>query len=374
MASTERRTERTIASVDDLDVVVDADGHTLEGVDNVLPYVDNEATRRTLERAERPLADVFTYTHTGPIIGQAYGRGEKTLVGDESEADQKRRDIADFGIDYSITTPTLHLMIHTVNNDRHALALARAYHEWALDQVVEDSDEFKLCLVAAAQQPDRAAEEIDRLGGRDDVAAVYLSPGYWKPLGNTYYDPIYEAAQDHDLPVLVHGLQMREGGFPVQANGAQTFAESHTLSLPFAIMWGMTSIMFEGVPERFPGLEFVFQEGGIAWVPWLRWRMDDHYLEYTNDVPYLERLPSEYIDDRFYFTTQPLGHTRDHPEYVPKVIEMAGPGNVMYSADLPHMDFDPPEELFDRIRGHFDDDVIRGIMGETAVEVFGLDA
>lgn len=362
---------RRIASIDDLDVVVDADGHTLEGVENILPYVENDATRRVLERAERPLADVYTYTHTGDIIGSAYGR-DRTLEGAKGESEQKRRDLDDFGIDYSVTTPTLHLMIHTVNHDGHAVALAKAFNDWALDRVVGDREDFKLVLVAAAQQPEKAAEEIDRLGDDDRVCGVYLSPGYWKPIGNTYYDPIYEAAQDHDLPIVVHGLQMREGGFPVQANGAQTFAESHVLSLPWAVMWGMTSIMFEGVPERFPDIDFVFQEGGVGWVPWLRWRMDDHYLEYTDDVPFLTKLPSEYIDERFYFTTQPVGHTKDHPEYIAKIIEMAGPDNIMYAADLPHMDFDPPEELFDRIKGHFDDQTLRNIMGETAVDVFGL--
>jgi predicted TIM-barrel fold metal-dependent hydrolase len=54
------------------------------------------------------------------------------------------------------------------------------------------------------------------------------------------------------------------------------------------------------------------------------------------------------------------------------VIEAAGPHNIMYSSDLPHTDFDPPEELFDRVAPYLDEEDVRGMMGETAAEVFGL--
>ena len=54
------------------------------------------------------------------------------------------------------------------------------------------------------------------------------------------------------------------------------------------------------------------------------------------------------------------------------IIEMVGPDRVMFSADFPHGDFDTPEELFRPIVSHFDDETIRGIMGETAIEVFEI--
>lgn len=361
-----------LKSVDDLDIIVDADGHTLEGIDEILPYVDNEAIIKQIERTDMPYADIFTYTHTGSIIGEAYGRGGQTLINDADEADQKQRDLDDFDIDYSVTTPTLHLMIHTVNNDRIAVALSKAYNDWVADTMLDHSDQFRACLVVPPQDPQRAAEEIERRGDDPKVSGVYMPPGSWTPLGNRYFDPIYEAAEKHDLTIVCHGLQMREGGFPVQANGAQTFAESHIVSLPWAVMWGMTSIMSEGVPERFPDLNFVFQEAGIGWIPWMRWRMDDHYLEYTDDFPDLEQLPSEYIDESFYFATQPVGDPRGKNSHIADIIRMAGPENIVYSADLPHMDFDPPEELFNQIVGELDPDEVRAIMGETAADLFDL--
>jgi predicted TIM-barrel fold metal-dependent hydrolase len=103
------------------------------------------------------------------------------------------------------------------------------------------------------------------------------------------------------------------------------------------------------------------------------WRLDDHYLQFGDEIPYLNKLPSEYIRDQFYFTTQPLGHTARNGAHLAQALEMVGPDSVMYSADLPHTDFDPPEELLNRIRSHFDAETVRGIMGETAADLFGFD-
>jgi len=159
--------------------------------------------------------------------------------------------------------------------------------------------------------------------------------------------------------------------FPTQYQWTETFAEGHTLSHPFFHMWSLATMTYRGIPERFD-VDFVIQEAGIAWVPYMKWRMDDHYLELSHELPALDQLPSEYVDDQFYFTTQPLGHTAENPEHMANAIEMAGPENVLYAADLPHPDFDLPEELFNWIYSRFDADKVRRMMGETASELVGF--
>ena len=39
----------------------------------------------------------------------------------------------------------------------------------------------------------------------------------------------------------------------------------------------LTSLVLEGVPERFPKLKIVFIEGGFGWIPSATWRMDRHF-------------------------------------------------------------------------------------------------
>lgn len=131
-------------------------------------------------------------------------------------------------------------------------------------------------------------------------------------------------------------------------------------------------MMFKGVPARFPDLAFNFQEAGIGWVSYLKWHLDDHYLALPSETATLDKLPSSHIKEQFYFSTQPLGHTVEDPSHLAKGIDITGADSIMYSSDLPHADFNPPGELFDRINSYFDAEIVLGMMGETAAELFDL--
>lgn len=375
---TQSDTER-VTDVDDLETVVDADAHVLESVEDITPYIDDRysGARKIVEEAESPRNDIYSVAHSLPTLAQyteyTYEYAAEAHHGGEQAA--KLSEMEEFGIDRAIVDPTLNLSLTTVENRLLAAALANAYNAWLLDTMLDEHERLAGTILAAPQKPDLAAEEIDDRADEDDMVGVFVpSIGLVPPAGHEWYDPIYEAAQAADLPVVFHGGSgATNHGFPTQRRWNETYAEDHVITHPFAHMWNLTSLLFQGVMERFPDLEFVFQEAGIAWVPYLTWRLDDHYLELTEELPDLRTLPSEYIDERVSFTTQPLGHTAGNPKHMAWAIEMAGADSIMYASDLPHPDFDPPSELFDRVRGHFDAETVRGMMGETALDVFDLD-
>ncbi|MFB6157659.1 MAG: amidohydrolase family protein [Haloferacaceae archaeon] len=365
-------------TLDEVDVVVDTDAHVTEHVNDLLEYMDesDRGLRRIVEDAAHPEHDVYSVAHPMPPFIHTEAFGDVYSDNPTGTVEAKRGEMEEFDLDYSILNPTLNLSLPTVNNDHAAVALAEAYNEWILDQFVDDHDDVMLTpVLAAPQAPDKAAEEIDDRADEDGVVGVALpATGLVPPPGHRWYDPIYEAAEDNDLPVMLHsGSGATADIFPVLRKWAETYAEDHAVVHPFSHMWNLTSMLFEAVPERFPDLEFVFQEAGVGYIPYMKWRLDDHYLELSDEVPGLEKLPSKYVDERFYFSTQPVGYTADNPEHLGMMIEMAGPENIMYSSDLPHPDFDPPEELFDRIRGRFDADTLDAIMGGTAADVFDLE-
>lgn len=368
--------EERVESLSDLGTIVDADAHVTEHVDDLLPYIDDRhsGVRKIIGEANHRLYDVYTINHpTPPSIHSEFG----DIYSEESaptRADEaKLGEMGEFDIDYGILDPTLNLAINTVDNPLYARVLANAYNGWLLDQFL-DGGPLKGSILVAPQEPDRAAEEIDDRAGEDDMVAVQMpSTGLLPPAGHRQYDPIYEAAERHGLPVLYHGAASATGhSLHGLRRWNETYAEDHALVHPFSQMWNLTTLLYRGVPERFPDLDFVFQESGIAWVPYLKWRLDDHYMELSDDLPLLNRLPSEYIDDSVYFTTQPLGLTAQRPDHLAQAIELVGPESILYASDLPHADFDPPSELFDRVNRHFDAETVRGMMGETAADLFGI--
>ncbi len=367
-----------VHSLDQLDVVVDSDAHVMESVDDLIPYINDrhEAVRRIIENCSSPLRDIYSVTHampSFPFAEHAHGDEEGFSLDASYRPDEKLSEMREFGIDYGVLDPTLNLGLPTVENAEAAVALANAYNSWVLDQYTDDAEEFTATILAATHRPSEAAAEIDRRSGEEDMVGVFIaSTGVLPPLGHPSYDPIYEAAEDNDLPIVMHGGNLATShAFPTQRRWNETYTENHVITHPFGHMWHLTTMLVRGVPERYPDLDFVVQESGIGWVSYLKWRLDDHYLEHPHEF-HIDKLPSEYFDDQFYFTTQPLGHTADRPDHLAKAIELAGPESIMYASDLPHTDFDPPEELFARVNRQFDGDTVRGMMGETAADVFDL--
>lgn len=357
--------------------IVDADAHVMESLDGVLEYVDDDhrVVRDQLSRAGG--GDIFSTSSPGPADLSFYGEGTSDEAGDEESVpvgatgERMAEHMADFGFDHLALNPTTFLAINTINNPRFAVPLASAYNAWVEETFLEVDDRFHAAILVPAQRPERAAEEISRRADHDGFVSVSLpTAGLRPPMGHERYDPIYEAAQDHDLPIVLHGVSSGViSTIPTIYQWSKTKAESIFFGHQLTQLWNLSSAICHGLPGRFPDLTVVFQEAGIGYVPYMKWQLDDQYMELSDDFPYLDRRPSSYFGDSFYFTTQPVGHTADHPEHLAQLVEMADPSALMYSADFPHPTFDPPRELLNRIKS-LDDEDVEGIMGGNARELF----
>jgi predicted TIM-barrel fold metal-dependent hydrolase len=358
----------------DLSTIVDADAHVTDDESDLLPYIEDRysGVKEIISKGDRP-AEQTVFQGSWPMPPFIYS--ELRLAKQPTrDATSKLDRMAEFGIDHAVLSPGLHLHLAAVANERWGVALANAYNSWLLDEWLDDHSRLLGGCVAAPHDPRAAAEEIDRMAKEDDIVAVQLPGTGLNPApGHSQYDPIYEAAENHGLPVVLHGSSaVTSFAFPVQRMLSQSYAEDHALVHPFTAMRNLTNLVLQGVPVKFPDLDIIIQEAGLGWIPYMLWRLDDHYFELSYETPLLEKPPSEYVGDNFYFTTQPLGHTRSNPEHIAQIIDMVGTDSILYASDLPHADFDPPRELFDRINPHFDEMDVRGMMGETSQEVFGI--
>jgi predicted TIM-barrel fold metal-dependent hydrolase len=107
----------------------------------------------------------------------------------------------------------------------------------------------------------------------------------------------------------------------------------------------LTSLIVEGVFEHFPDLKIVLIEGGFAWAPPLAWRLDAQWKRLKSEAPHLRRLPSEYIRDQVWFTTQPIEEP-ERPDDLLAVMDWLGWDRILISTDYPHWDFDDPRTAF----------------------------
>jgi len=162
------------------------------------------------------------------------------------------------------------------------------------------------------------------------------------PYGQKYYWPIYRAAVEHGLPIGVHPTMDVGNTGPQTGVGWYTsFLEHHT-DHSQAMMSQCISLIVEGVFEEFPALKFVLIEGGFGWVPYAMGRLDRLYPALRREVPYLKRLPSEYLREHFYFSTQPIEEPLD-PEHLHQMLAIVDAEHrMLFASDYPHWDFDNP--------------------------------
>jgi predicted TIM-barrel fold metal-dependent hydrolase len=154
---------------------------------------------------------------------------------------------------------------------------------------------------------------------------------------------VYEAAQAYDLPVGLHVFGA--SGHPYTGAGWPSYYVEEGAGHSTSCQTVVTSLVLEGVFERFPKLRVVIIEGGFAWLPALSWRLDKLFERMRDEVPHLKRRPSEYIREHIWVTTQPMEEPQDRAQVL-DVMEWVGWDRLLFASDYPHWDFDDPFRAF----------------------------
>ena len=290
----------------------------------------------------------------------------------ETDPAELRKHLDEIEVDLAILFPDQFLALPLLTQADYAGALSRAYNAWLIDRWVSVEKGLLGTLVAWPQDPEAAADEINRLARTDGVVGVYLPCAGIDPLwGHRRYDPIYEAAQKNDLPVLLHSVGLTHPVFPFNNHGFDTEMARHAVSHPFSIMSNLIHIVTTGVPVRFPELRIGAFEAGISWIPFVMQRLDKEYLEKRRQVPFLTERPSHYLKTRVWYGTQPIEEPEDLGELAALIRLYHGESNTMFASDWPHHDFDHPSKLF---QVPLPADVKRKLFGENALDFFRIDS
>ena len=246
------------------------------------------------------------------------------------------------------------------------VAVANAYIDYMLDNFLGRYPEIYTMVVAPANSPEKAADLIDRVGSEKGVAGIMVTPIRPTLAGSNDWNPIYEAAQKKGLTISFHA----QGYHGDYLKGFKKYMPAHALSFPYYLALQLTSIVTEGVPERFPKLKLAFMEGGVSWIPWIMQRLDSLYwVRGAVEAPLLKKAPSDYIRD-FYFTSQPLDKPKNtwELEYVFRVINAEN--RLMYASDYPHWDFDVPSVIYDL--PFLSKSAKENILGKNAASIYKL--
>jgi predicted TIM-barrel fold metal-dependent hydrolase len=284
--------------------------------------------------AEQPLgvARLDTYPDDGSPPGSDY--------------DLMRRQLLDkFAIDAAVLN--LGIATPTPNGDL-AAALCRANNDWLVDRWLDGAHDPRLygAMLVPTHDPLVGAKEIRRAGSHSRFAAAMLTRNVGRPFGQEIYHPIFRAAAELDLPIYFHsnGAEIM-GHAPPQAGGTPLHYRLELIAVVHQTMaTHLTSMIMNGVFERFPNLRVIAAEMGVAWLVWFSLALDANWEIMRRESRWVRRLPSEYLREHVGFSTQPIEAPIDQRR---RLLDCLAGVDVVedmlcFSSDYPHWDGDEP--------------------------------
>ena len=278
--------------------------------------------------------------------------------------------MAEEGIDLAILYPSRGLNVLSIPNmePQFAAALARAYNNWLYDFCQADPGKMiGAGMISPFNIADAVAESercVKELGFR----AIFLRANVVN--GRNWHDPDYEplwaALESLNVPLGFHEANNSAARQAGEQFGYD-FMLRHTFSHPFEQMYAVGSFCGGGILDRHPKLRVAFLEGNCAWLPFLLWRLDEHWELYGDQwAPGLRNPPS------YYFKRQCYASVECDEEPAKYAIDCIGNERLVFSTDFPHVDTKYPKAVERFLELPLGDEDKRKILWDNCAAYYGI--
>lgn len=230
------------------------------------------------------------------------------------------------------------------DNFEHRWAGLRAHNRWLADFVSEAPERRAGIIQIFLGDVEGSVKEIE-WAAEQGLRGGVLVPGAppdspFEPLYSSTYEPIWAAAAAADLPLNHHA-----GG--ATPNFGSHFPASLAMFMLEVQWWtqrALWHLMFSGVFERYPDLNYVITETGTSWVPDTLDKLESFYhrMKYSRygsesifggeAVAKMSLTPSEYFNRQCYIGASFLRPAEAH------IARSIGVDRIMWGSDYPHIE------------------------------------
>ena len=272
------------------------------------------------------------------------------------DLDRRLADLDQEGIDQQV------LIFHTSHvfygaDPKVAVQTARQYND-GLAEMIATCRQPSRYLGAAPlplQDPEAAADEAERAVKELKMPAVVIGTNVrGKNLDLPEFWPFFARMNALEIPIIVHS----DGLTPFQthpAAGERTgwwergpFAVDQPiwwmLSHPFEHMIAIARIIYSGLLDRYPNLQFIFEEGNVGYALYLFDRLEAGWE--FGEMIYGPRVhlrgpkkhPLDYLE-HFHWAVE------SEDSLIAEVVKRWGAERILFSTDYPHGDTPWPESV-----------------------------
>jgi len=267
------------------------------------------------------------------------------------------------------------------------LASIRAYNDWLSEFCAVAPQRLIGLALVQLESPEFAAAEIERAAGmglRGVVVNAMPDTTGAEPIFSPAYESVWQAAESNEMPISLHighsrslaaimaamSASKRDAGNPLSASGSGTgIAEMFFTMTCLDMAEPVSLLIFSGVVERYPGLQFAIAESGIGWIPFVIERMDytfnRHRLWMKSGV---KEQPSHYFRNNFHATFQQDEETGLLARHI------SGVETLMWASDYPHTDSTWPysRKVVDELFAHVPEDERKMITSQNAARLYRI--
>src|SRR5258706_13597342 len=213
---------------------------------------------------------------------------EPSERGDHDPA-ERIKDLDYEGVDVNLTLPSGWFGTWTAGDDiALEAAMYRAYHRWMEDYCGAYPERLGGVILVGARDVKSGLEEVKRCGNSRWAWAVRAYAPYGVPLDHPSLEPVWAAAQDHDLAVVLHTFTVMP---PYAPGGLDTWENlwlQGSAAHPWCGMRNMAALIGAGVMDRYSKLRVATLEAGHGWLPFWMQRIDEHAETIAAAIPELK--------------------------------------------------------------------------------------
>jgi predicted TIM-barrel fold metal-dependent hydrolase len=259
----------------------------------------------------------------------------------DDRAGNRVRDMDDEGTDVHFLIPGSWLSLLGLPDPSFEVGMTRAYHRHMADFCGQFPTRLKGLIAASTRNVDAAVREIREWGNSKWAVAVKPLLPKDIPADHPDLDPIWQAAQDHDLPIAHHSSTWNPPYYPGYEDLWDNIFLGRMASHPWGAMRFVASFIGGGIFDRYPSLRMGVLECGFGWLPFWARRMDEQ-AAYVGGVAPLKHAPSEYLTSgRFFCSIE----RQEGEDMFNAVTGFLGDEVLMYASDYPHSECQFPDSI-----------------------------
>ena len=374
---------------------IDGDAHFIEPLDLFERFIDPQFRERAMcirddpaDGSKQILVDgqPMQLIDVEEVLSALVGYGQKEAGKDLSTFDRylaysndwqdmgKRVTfLDDEGFAHQVIYPTLGLFWEgSVADPYLADALCRAYNTWAFETCAGRLDRLIPAAHISLRDPGLAVHEMERvakLGCRTifvAAAPVVNAQGTRCSLGHPDLDPAWAAAQSLDLSIGLHlvvhgnytGSEYYEG-----VNPGLMYVTMNVIQDP---RQALTTMVYDGVFERFPKLRVATIEAMAGWVgEWVE-RLD-YRFQYMAHTTQMKRPATEYLARNVWINGDP------EEKMFPLMVQFIGDDKFFTGSDYPHAEgFVQPVQSIRNVLSTLPAESVDKILGSNGRTFYGL--